>query len=130
MLVTPFHEIEKELQDVQDYTDCHIDDDNITTTEQRGNMLSVYLSRTAKLKADAKYYKNKKVNSEIMEQMKRLLDLAPSSQSKMIDNLCADENMLLEWADRLNSVCTHQLDWCRSLLSKQKEEMRNLNYGK
>jgi hypothetical protein len=37
---------------------------------------------------------------------------------------CETENFLYNWCERLNRSATHQLDWLRSLVSKEKEEMR------
>jgi len=34
----------------------------------------------------------------------------------------------VDWLDRLNSASVHQLDWCRSVLSKHKEEMKITGY--
>ncbi|GAB6121121.1 hypothetical protein [Dysgonomonas termitidis] len=44
--------------------------------------------------------------------------------NKIIDSLCKEEQYLVNWCERLNRSATHQLEWCRTLISKAKEEMR------
>ena len=40
-----------------------------------------------------------------------------------IDSLCKNEQYLVDWCDRLNRTATHQLEWCRTIISKAKAEM-------
>ena len=41
-----------------------------------------------------------------------------------MDSLCADERYLVDFAERVNRCGVHRLDWCRTLISKAKEDMR------
>ena len=95
--ITPIDKISNELAAIDSYL-------NITMSEEvqeavlRGNDLAVYIARTGKLLADAK------VNA-------------------IIDSLCKDEQYLVDWCERLNRTATHQLEWCRTVISKAKAEM-------
>lgn len=123
-LITPLTSIEKELVLIQAFTEETMSDD-ATEAVLRGNDLAVYMSRTGKLLADAKSHRDEKLNSEIVQQMKSIANLPASVANKYIDTVCKQENYLMNWAERLNRTCTHQLDWCRTVVSKAKAEMRS-----
>ncbi len=124
--ITPSNLILKELTDIDSFL-------NITCSEQieevaaRGNDLAVHIARSGKLLADAKHHLNVKMKSDVFETLKSTAKQAGATSkaiNKIIDSLCADEQYLVDWAERINRSATHQLDWLRSLLSKAKEEMR------
>lgn len=123
-LITPLSDIQKEVNEIQEYTDITPSED-LTEIVNRGNDLIVYLSRTSKLLADAKYHKDDKLNSTFLNEIKKISGLAPSVANKYVDSLCKDENYLINWCERLNRVVTHQIDWCRTMVSKAKSEMQN-----
>lgn len=89
----------------------------------RGNELSVQIARTGKLLADAKYYRDTTLNRGVVAEMKNLIALPASSANKYIDTICKEDSYLVNWAERLNRACTHQLEWCRTVISKAKAEM-------
>lgn len=121
-LITPFNDIVKELQEMQSNIEVEISD-NIDEAVERGNVLAVYIARSGKLLADAKYHKEKKLRSDVVSEIKQIVKLPPSVAVKFVDTLVEKENYLMTWADRLNRTCTHQLEWCRTLVSKAKAEM-------
>ena len=125
-LITPLEELVKETEAIQAFAEITIGED-INEAVQRGNDLIVYIARTGKMLADAKYHLNLKRMSEAMNVVERIMDKAKLSagvQNAMIDSLCKDEQQLVDWIERLNRTCTHQMEWCRTLVSKAKEEMR------
>ena len=127
-LITKIEDIKFELEAIQQFLEISISED-MNEVEQRGNELTVYMARSGKLLADAKYHRDEKLNSAIVEELKKILQLAPSTANKYIDALTKEENYLVSWAERVNRTCTHQIDWCRTLISKAKEEMRVSSYG-
>lgn len=127
-LITKIEDIKFELEAIQQFLEISISED-MNEVEQRGNELTVYMARSGKLLADAKYHRDEKLNSAIVEELKKILQLAPSTANKYIDALTKEENYLVSWSERVNRTCTHQIDWCRTLISKAKEEMRVSNYG-
>ena len=122
-LITKIEDIKFELEAIQQFLEISISED-MNEVEQRGNELTVYMARSGKLLADAKYHRDEKLNSAIVEELKKILQLAPSTANKYIDALTKEENYLVSWSERVNRTCTHQIDWCRTLISKAKEEMR------
>ena len=109
---------------------------NITCSEQpeevveRGNDLAVYIARSGKLLADAKYHLDTKLKQEVFDALKTTAKQAGATSkavNKIIDSLCADEQYAVTWAERINRAATHQLDWCRTLVSRAKEELRVTN---
>jgi predicted transcriptional regulator len=124
--IAPSEQILKELAGIDAFLNITCNE-QIEEVVQRGNDLSVHLARSGKLLADAKYHLDRKMKSEVFDTLKEAGKQAKASQTavnKIIASLCAEEQYLVNWADRANRTATHQLDWLRSLLSKAKEEMR------
>lgn len=127
-LVADLESIKFELKAMQDFVEINISEEESTAVQIRGNELNAYLARSGKLLADAKYHRDEKLKDSVFENLKELLKLSATTANKYIDALCKEENFLVNWAERLNRTITHQLDWCRSVLSKQKEELRQSQY--
>ncbi|NDV81301.1 hypothetical protein [Bacteroides sp. 51] len=124
--ITPQSQILEELTEIDSFL-------NITASEQieetvlRGNDLVVYISRTGKLLADAKYWLNQAKKSEVLEiivDMTKETKATAKTVNALVDSVCREEQYLVDWCERCNRTATHQLDWCRTLISKAKEEMR------
>ena len=122
--ITPIDKISDELAAIDSYL-------NITMSEEvqeavlRGNDLAVYIARTGKLLADAKYHLNGKKKSEIFNTLRETASRAGATSkavNAIIDSLCKDEQYLVDWCERLNMTATHQLEWCRTVISKAKAE--------
>ena len=127
-----FEELTKEAQKIQDFLEITMSDDPQEVIE-RGSDLQVYMARTGKMLADAKYILNAQKHNETMDIVRDFIidqKLSAKVQNALIDGLCKDTQYLVDWIERLNASCTHQLDWCRSVNSKNKEEMRLSNLGK
>lgn len=124
--ITPKDQIATELASIDSFL-------NITMSEQaqeaviRGNDLAVYIARTGKLLADAKYHLNARLKDEVFETLRDTAKRAGATSkavNAIIDSLCKEERYLVDWCERLNRTATHQIEWCRTLISKAKEEMR------
>lgn len=125
-LVTSVENIKTELQEIQSFLEITMSED-ANEAVLRGNDLAVYMARTGKLVADSKIHKEQKLRSEMIQEYKKLLELPASVAVKYTDTLVENETYLLTWATRLNASCTHQLDWCRTIISKAKAEMNAFN---
>lgn len=128
-LVADKESIKFELKAIQDFIEVEIKDDEISAVQIRGNELNAYMARSGKLLADCKYHRDERLKDSVFEHLKDILKLSATTANKYVDSLCKEENYLVNWADRINRSCTHQLDWCRSVLSKQKEELRQNQYS-
>lgn len=124
--ITPKDQIATELTSIDSFL-------NITMSEQaqeaviRGNDLAVYIARTGKLLADAKYHLNARLKDEVFDTLRDTAKRAGATSkavNAIIDSLCKEERYLVDWCERLNRTATHQIEWCRTLISKAKEEMR------
>lgn len=124
--VATMSEIKAELISIQNFLEVEISED-VTEAVLRGNTLTVYMARSGKLLADAKIHHDRKLRSDIVEQIKSINSMAPSVAVKFTNTLVENESYLVNWATRLNAACTHQLDWCRTLISKAKAEMQSFN---
>ena len=123
--ITSFDELFKEALVIQSYLEITISED-ASEAAQRGNDLMVYIARTGKMKADAKYWLNEKKQSEVMKTLKEVSARTPNATSTavnaLINSLCKNENFLFDMIERLNRTATHQYEWCRTLISAAKSE--------
>lgn len=126
LIITPPQQIVDELTVIDSYL-------NITMSEEgeeavsRGNDLAVHIARSGKLLADSKYHLNEKKKSEVFEVLEKTAKQAGATATAInaiVNSLCKEEQYLVDWSERINRTCTHQLDWCRTLISKAKEEMK------
>jgi hypothetical protein len=130
--ITPYDKLLSEADEIQRFAEITISD-NPEEIIERINALCVYIARTGNMLADAKYYLARKSKDEAIEAIKEILrlnNLSKKVQDSRIVGICADEKRLATELDRLNATLTHQLDAMRSLLSYEKENMRNLGYQK
>lgn len=127
-LITPANKIVEELKAIQSVLETELSEE-IQEAVERGNYSMVQMARTGKLLADAKIHRDRKLNSGVVENLKRVIALPASTANKYIDALCYDENYLVNWCDRVNRTCTHQVEWCRTLISKAKAEYQAFGQG-
>jgi hypothetical protein len=114
--------------------ECLIPDD-VNATIERGKEIAVYHARTGYLLALAKQLVRAKKSSDIGEIIMKIAKenfLAAKAQNALCDSIASDEMFLVDWLDRLNSMCVHQIDLIRSIISKEKTEMQitqGFNHG-
>lgn len=125
-LISAPSDIILELTTIQSFLEITMSED-ANEAVVRGNDLAVYMARTGKLIADSKIHREQKLRSEMIQEYKKLIEFPASVAVKYTDTLVENETYLLTWATRLNAACTHQLDWCRTIISKAKAEMSAFN---
>jgi len=125
-IITPVDGLIKEANAMQFYIEVTVGDSPDEWTN-RGSTLCEYMSRSGKCLADAKYHLAQKKKSFIIDELSELLQLfnySATTQKELISNACGDLERLVTWFDRINRGCTHQIDWIRTLISKEKEEAK------
>jgi hypothetical protein len=127
--ITSPYQIEQEALQIDSFLNITCSD-NPTEAVERGNDLVVYLARTGKLLADSKFHQEKALSESIVKEFGRQAGLAPSILNKLVEASCKHENYLVNWVERLHRTCTHQLDWLRTIVSKNKTEMQYQNFTK
>lgn len=126
LLITSKEQMLQELTEIDSFLNVTMSE-NAEEAVLRGNYLAVYVARTGKLLADAKYWFNQAMNSETM---KTLTETAKSAKATattinaLVNSLCREERYLVDWCERCNRTATHQLSWCVTVISKAKEEMK------
>ncbi|WP_321331823.1 hypothetical protein [uncultured Bacteroides sp.] len=131
MIITPKDKIEAELIEIDNFLNTAMSEDG-TEAVQRGNELAIYIARSGKLVADAKYHLNEALKDEVFDILKETAKNAKATSkavNAIIDSICKEERYLVDWSDRINRTATHQLSWCVTVVSKAKEEMRMAGYG-
>lgn len=118
--------MKKELEEIQSYLEIECSD-NPDEVMERIKTISVYQARTGFLLAKAKKAYRSKRSSEIAEKVIEIAKqnfLSAKAQNAIVESIAEEEAYVVDWADRLNSACTHQLDALRSILSYEKENLR------
>lgn len=131
MLITPSSKLMIEAGKIQAFTDITVSD-NPDEIKERIVDLGVYISRTGKMLADAKYHLNQRKADDTMKVIENILldaKLSAKVQNSLIDSICRDEQYLVDWIERLNRTCTHQQEALRSILSFEREGLRLNNTG-
>ena len=126
LIITPFSRLIDECRTIDEFMGI-TPSDNIEEIVERGNSLVVYVARTGKMLADAKYHLNVIRKAEIMDILNIIIPekLSAKVQNALIDSVAREQQYLVDWTERLNRTSVHQLDWCRTLISKAKSEMQN-----
>ena len=126
LIINTLDDLNEEAKAIQSDLDVTQSED-ANEAQERGNMLAAYISRTGKMLADAKYHLNAKKKSDIMETLVDVAKRTPNASStvvnELIKSICKEEQYLVDWIERLNKTATHQLEWCRTVISKAKAEM-------
>lgn len=126
LLITSKEQILQELTDIESFLNVTMSE-NAEEAVIRGNDLAVYMARTGKLLADAKYWLNQAKNSEVLETLRETAKNAKATAkavNALIDSICREEQYLVDWCERCNRTATHQLSWCVTVISKAKAEMQ------
>lgn len=132
LIITSKEDILKEAYKIQDYLDMTMSE-NPEEAVQRGNDLAAYLARTTKMLADAKYHLNTSTKTDIFNILKEAAKQAgatPSAVNRLVKSASKEEQYLVDLIERLNAACVHQIDWCRTLISKAKAEMQYTSVGR
>ena len=128
-----FDEIKNECGIMQAELETLIPDD-VNGAIERGKEIAVYHARTGYMLALAKQLARKKKSSEIGNTIVKIAKenyLSAKAQNALVESIADDEMFLVDWLDRINSMCVHQIDLIRSIISKEKAEMQinSFNYG-
>jgi len=118
--------MKEEAQKIQDYLDITVSTDPAEIIGRIGTLMA-YMSRSGEMYAKAKQDLRAKKTTEISKTILTIAKeqcLSASVQNALLDSICSDESFMVDWLDRINRSCTHQLDALRSLLSYEKEQMR------
>ena len=123
--ITPYKDLFTEAEGIQSFAEINVGD-NPQEIAERITDCGVYIARTGKMLADAKYHLNTKKKDETIEIIKLISKnkLSAKVQNAMIDSVSKDEQYLVDWIERLNRAVTHQQEAARSLLSYEKENLR------
>lgn len=114
--INTLEQLEEESKQIDEFL-------NMTCSEepeealQRGLDLSTYLARTGKMLSDAKYWQDEAIVNSILNKLRDQLDLSPMLFKKLVDSSVKRENYLVNWLDRMNRTCTHQMDFLRTVVS-------------
>jgi hypothetical protein len=118
--------LKSECEDMQAELECMIPDE-LNAVIERARRLAVYHARSGYLLAESKKLLRRKKASEIADMVVKIAKegyLSGRAQNALVDSIAQEEAYFVDYLDRINSTCVHQLDLMRSIISKEKEEMR------
>lgn len=117
--------IHSELLEIQQFLEESYPSDNPAACIDRLQKLGEYMARSGKIKADAEYYYNGVIDSEIMTALKDLLNekITPTTLNKLVEAKARHYKHLVTFADRVNRSCTHQCENLRTIISFTKQQM-------
>lgn len=121
----------EEATEMQAYLET-LPEDNTDALSERIKILAVYQARSGFLLAEAKKTLSEKKKTEIVNTIIAIAKenyLSAKAQNALVDSIATDEQFIVDWLDRINAACKHQLDAVRSLLSFEKEVYKQNNYG-
>lgn len=121
----------EEATEMQAYLET-LPEDNPDALSERIKILAVYQARSGFLLAEAKKTLSEKKKTEIVNTIIAIAKenyLSSKAQNALVDSIATDEQFVVDWLDRINAACKHQLDAVRSLLSFEKEVYKQNNYG-
>ena len=121
----------EEATEMQAYLET-LPEDNPDALSERIKILAVYQARSGYMLAEAKKTLSEKKKTEIVNTIIAIAKenyLSSKAQNALVDSIATDEQFIVDWLDRINAACKHQLDAVRSLLSFEKEVYKQNNYG-
>ena len=121
----------EEATEMQAYLET-LPEDNTDALSERIKILAVYQARSGYMLAEAKKTLSEKKKTEIVNTIIAIAKenyLSAKAQNALVDSIATDEQFMVDWLDRINAACKHQLDAVRSLLSFEKEVYKQNNYG-
>ena len=121
--IAKLQDLEKEAIQIDAFLNETCSEDGNEAAERVCN-LSVYMARTGKMLADAKYWQDVAISKQTISVLENFPSQTPTIKKKLIEHACKEENHLVTWIDRLNRCCTHDIEICITLISKAKEEMK------
>lgn len=89
--------------------------------------VAVFHARSGHMLAEAKKIMRDKKRCDIIETIRTWLKegmFSAKVQNTFVEAIAKEEMYLVDWLDRINSDCVHQIDLIRSIISKEKEEMK------
>ena len=121
----------EEATEMQAYLET-LPEDNPDALSERIKVLAVYQARSGYMLAESKRMLSEKKKAEIVNTIIAIAKenyLSAKAQNALVDSIATDEQFIVDWLDRINAACKHQLDAVRSLLSFEKEVYKQNNYG-
>lgn len=124
-------DIQEECKDLQAELEVIIPD-NADLAIERGKIIAVYIGRSGHLLATAKRIARRKKASEISDVIVKIAKenyLSAKAQNALIDSIADEEMFLVDTLGRINASFTHQLDFIRTIISFEKENLRIAKTG-
>lgn len=123
--ITSPEELQDYLVEIQAFIEKPYIADDINNIIERAGKLEMYMALSGKLLADAKWHYSNVFETGFIQAIKTTSKYNASTTNLYLKALCKDYQYLVDWADRINASCTHQIDFSRTLISKIKAEMQS-----
>ena len=121
--IATIEELEKEALEMDLFLQANCSEDG-SEAATRGDQLNVMMSRSGKMLADAKFWQDEAININTLLVKETYKNMPPTTQKKLIESMCKNQNYMVTWIDRINRACTHKQQFMITLISKAKAEMQ------
>lgn len=121
-------ELQQEYDTMQGYLECVIPDDNPAAIKDLLTVATAYHARLGYMFAISKRALNLKKSSEISETIIGIAKaqyLSATAQNALVSSICVEEQYNVDKVERTLRSCVRFTDTCRSLLSFEREQIRN-----
>lgn len=118
--------MKEEAKKIQDFLDVTVSSDPAELVDRIATLMT-YMARSGEMLAKAKKELRAKKTYEISKTIIAIAKeqcLSATVQNALLDSICEEEAFMVDWLERINRNCTHQIDGLRSLLSYEKEQMK------
>jgi uncharacterized protein YoaH (UPF0181 family) len=117
--------VKEEAKTIQDFLDVTVSTDPAELVDRIATLMT-YMSRSGEMLAIAKKSLRAKKTTEISKTIIAIAKeqcLSATVQNALLDSICEEEAFMVDWLERINRSCTHQIEGLRSLLSYEKAQM-------
>lgn len=124
--LTPFNKLYEEILDYQAQIELPIDENKLEECLTEAVHIN---ARTGKMLADAMYYQDEAIKSNILKDLKEFIHLPALTLNKFVSAYCKEQNHLVTWIERVNKASDKKAKAIITLISKAKAEMFNSKYS-
>lgn len=120
-----------ELRGMQKYLEINVSNNSEEILERMSTLMS-YMARSGEILAISKHALRKKKTEKIHTDIIKIVSenkLSATIQNALLESICEQESFFVDWADRINRACTHQINGLRSMLSYEKEHLSLSKFG-
>jgi hypothetical protein len=125
-------ELLNELEDMQMYLNADFPREP-DVIQERGRETVVFMARAGHIHTQAKDMLRRAMNDfltkSLIKQLSDIGGLSLTVQNAIVKNILPDLQHIVDWSGEIERLCSKQVEWCRTEVSKEKERMKTEHTG-